>query len=240
MITADGTSYVQGKLSSSQRHNYQPVLGDILLTESFEYNNAGRISKKTTRASDKTTISDTTIQTFEQKLHIRPPRQHSQGGIPDLPDRVVRRITAGGIRLHLRQGLSELGSWFHRLDFVFPDRLDEAAQSFERGHDRAGAGRQWHGARQEHHGFELRQLCRSGSGDQRSTGRHALEQRMTATLTVYATGSSLTYQWYNATTGQAIGGATSSTYTTLPLTQTRPTTSSSARPVARYRAGRRS
>ena len=42
----------------------------------------------------------------------------------------------------------------------------------------------------------------------------------TATLTVHANGNGLQYQWYNATTGQAISGATSTSYTTPVLTQT--------------------
>jgi YD repeat-containing protein len=220
VFTADGTSYVQGKVSSSQRHNYQPALGDILLTEAFEYNNAGRISKKTTTALDHQTFSDTTIQSFEQKFTYDPLGNVLKAGYPNCLTQWCGGSSLADFDYAYDKGyLASIPGFIDSISY-YPTGLMKQVNhtggvTTQQTQDDSGMAR-------------VKNITVSNYGNCAVpvpviNGQPAdtpVNSGSSASLTVYASGSSLTYQWYNATTAQAIGGATASTYTTPPLTQT--------------------
>ncbi len=219
--TADGLSYVQGKVASSQRHNYQPVLGDILLTEAYDYNNAGRISKKTTTASEHhLPNSDTTIQSFEQKFTYDPLGNVLKAGYPNCLTQWCGGSSLAEFEYGYDKGyLTSVPGFIDSISY-FPTGLMQqlnhsSGVTTQQTQDDSGMAR-------------VKNITVSNYGNcavpvpviNGQPADAVVNSGSTASLTVYATGSSLTYQWYYAATGQPIAGATSSSYTTVPLTQT--------------------
>jgi len=213
------TNYVKGKLSSSQRHNYQPVLGDILLTEAFEYNNAGRIAKKTTTASDRTTASNPIIQSFEQNFTYDPLGNVLKAGYPTCVTQFCGGSPLAEFDYTYDKGyLTSVPGFITSISY-FPTGLMKQLNhvggvTTAQAQDDSGMAR-------------VKNITVSNYGDcavpvpviNFQPADTPVSANGTATLTVYAVGSSLTYQWYNAATNQAIGGATSASYTTPHLTQ---------------------
>jgi YD repeat-containing protein len=211
-------NYVKGRLSSSQRHNYQPVLGDILLTEAFEYNNAGRISKKTTTASDHTMGSN--IQSFEQVFTYDPLGNVLKAGYPTCLTQFCGGSPLAEFDYTYDNGyLTSVPGFITSISY-YPTGLMKqlnhvSGVTTTQTQDDSGMAR-------------VKNITVSNYGNCAvpvpvitfQPADTPVNSGSTASLTVSATGSSLTYQWYNATSGQAIGGATASTYTTPPLTQT--------------------
>jgi YD repeat-containing protein len=214
------TSFVRGKLSASQRHNYQPALGDILVTEALEYNNGGRPSKKTTTVTDHTQYSDNTIQSFEQNFTYDSLGNILGAGYPACLTKWCGGSPLASFDYGYENGyLTSIPGFVDNISYYPTGVVKQVNHSSGvttlQVQDASGMAR-------------VKSITVSNFGNcavpvpviNSQPADLSISAGGTATLTVYATGSSLQYQWFNAATAQPIAGATATSYTTPVLTQT--------------------
>lgn len=214
-----GSNYARGRLSSAARHNNRPI-GDILINESFEYDQAGRQSKKTTTVAEHTSVNDRSIQTFEQNFSYDELGNLVRAGYPSCTD--PNKLCGGSPLQPFDYGydhgyLASVPGFIDTISYYPTGVVKQVDHSnglkTEQAQDDSGMAR-IKSIKVANYGN-----CAVVPAISAQPADTNVNSGSTASFSVSATGNSLTYQWFNATTGQAVAGATTSSYTTAALTQ---------------------
>ncbi|HEY2093783.1 MAG TPA: hypothetical protein VGJ81_18075 [Thermoanaerobaculia bacterium] len=216
------SNYSQGRLSSAIRHNYQPLLGDIVVSESFAYDIAGRMSSKTTAVSQHSGNTDSAINSFEQDFKYDALGNILQAGYPTCADPTKYCGSALGVF----ENTYDNGYLISVPGFV--DSISYYPSGVVKQVNHANA---LHTVQaQDDSGMARIKSIKVENYSPCPTDVPVIEAQpagatisggLTATLSVSASGSSsLSYQWYDAATATPIAGATDSSYTTPALTRT--------------------
>ncbi len=228
-IANDGTNKKQGKLETATRHNYQPDIGDIAVTETYEYrDDAGRLTDKTTRIGPVSSIDKTLKQSYSYNdlglpAQVTYPTCYDAVGCgssiwgsvqPQYTNGLLSGIPTPAFTI----GASGISYWPNRMVNVVShgnsvaDTYDIYDNSQTNGMPRPTSIT-----------FSNWTSCAAPTITTQPNGGQPIYYNDQKTLSVVASGNTPTYQWYQGQphdTSNPIPGGTASQFTTPPLTQT--------------------
>jgi YD repeat-containing protein len=219
-VAATG-NYAQGRLASATRHNYQPVMGDVVVAESLAWDSTGRVSKKTTAVSEHTDNSDRAINSFDQTFTYDALGNLVRAGYATCADPTKY---CGGSPLAVFDDTYDKGYLASVPGFVDSISYYPTGVVKQVNHSNGLATAQ---AQDDTGMARIKSIKVANYGNCAAAppvinGQPAdatVNSGASTTLTVYTSGSSPAYQWYDGASGQPISGATASSYTTPALTQ---------------------
>jgi len=203
-----------GKIATATRHNYIPSEGDITVTDTFGYTDAGgAVTDKSTTIRNAT--YGTAIKTLAQSRIFSDSGAAANITYPSCTSNCGVSTWGALVSTLSNGGLKAIGGFASNITYAPSGMVATVvhANGVTDTYESDGSGR----PRPKTVQFGNFSTCAApGITSQPSTS--PVPYGSSATITVSASGTSAQYQWYDDT-AQPISGATGSTYVTPPLTQ---------------------